>query len=178
MIQRKPWFERRFTFDLPVSAAPGLIERLRGTPIRLEHRLCGLTIPQLIAQHGGHWSLQENAGHLGDIEPLWMARAEDLAVGRAVLHEADLENRQTFAAKHNESSLPVLLARFRDARADLVKQLESADEADWERSAMHPRLKTPMRLLDHAFFVAEHDDHHLATITGLLRYTESIATRG
>jgi hypothetical protein len=171
MIPRKPWFERRFTFDLPVSAAPGLIERLRGTPIRLEHRVCGLTIPQLTTRHGDHWSIQENAGHFGDLEPLWMTRAEDLAVGRDSLHDADLENRTTHEANHNAASLAVLLGRFREARLDLVTQLESADEADWERSAMHPRLKTRMRLLDHAFFVAEHDDHHLATITGLLRYT-------
>ncbi len=170
MIPRKPWFERRFNFDLPISAAPGIIERLRGTPVRLEHRLRGLTTQQLIARPGDHWSIQENAGHLGDLEPLWMSRAEDLAVGRATLHEADLENRQTHNANHNQAALAALLARFRDAREDLVAQLEAADEADWERSAIHPRLQTPMRLLDHAFFVAEHDDHHLATITSLLRY--------
>lgn len=171
MIQRKPWFERRFTFDLPVSAAPGIIERLRGTPIRLEHRLAGLSAAQLTRRHGDHWSMQENAGHLGDLEPLWMTRAEDLAVGRDTLHAADLENRQTHEANHNAAALAMLLERFRVARLDLVTQLESADEADWERSAMHPRLQTRMRLLDHAFFVAEHDDHHLATITGLLRFT-------
>jgi hypothetical protein len=28
-----------------------------------------------------------------------------------------------------------------------------------------------MRLLDLAFFIAEHDDHHLATISELLRST-------
>jgi uncharacterized damage-inducible protein DinB len=171
MIPRKPWFERRFTFDLPISAAPGIIERLRGTPVRLEHRLRGLTTAQLTTRHGGHWSIQENAGHLGDLEALWMSRAEDLALGRATLHPADLENRQTHDANHNQADLTALLSRFRDARVDLVHQLESADEADWERSAIHPRLQTPMRLLDLGFFVAEHDDHHLATITALLRYS-------
>jgi len=35
-------------------------------------------------------------------------------------------------------------------------------------SALHPRLGTPLRLIDHALFVAEHDDHHLARIGGLL----------
>jgi hypothetical protein len=34
---------------------------------------------------------------------------------------------------------------------------------------VHPRLGTPMRLVDMMFFVAEHDDHHLATITELAR---------
>ena len=31
-------------------------------------------------------------------------------------------------------------------------------------SRLHPRLKQPMRLVDHLYFVAEHDDHHLAKI--------------
>jgi hypothetical protein len=35
-------------------------------------------------------------------------------------------------------------------------------------SSLHPRLQQPMRLIDHALFVAEHDDHHLARITELL----------
>jgi hypothetical protein len=29
-------------------------------------------------------------------------------------------------------------------------------------------LRVPMRVLDHAMFVAEHDDHHLVTISALL----------
>ncbi|MFT4669296.1 MAG: hypothetical protein ACI9M9_001964 [Flavobacteriaceae bacterium] len=32
---------------------------------------------------------------------------------------------------------------------------------------MHPRLKVLMRPVDLLFFVAEHDDHHLATIVKL-----------
>jgi hypothetical protein len=32
----------------------------------------------------------------------------------------------------------------------------------------HPRLKTPMRLIDHLYFVAEHDDHHHARIWELV----------
>jgi hypothetical protein len=62
-----------------------------------------------------------------------------------------------------------LEAGFATARRELVTQLENADEADWLRAARHPRLKVDMRLLDLAFFVAEHDDHHLATVTDILR---------
>ena len=64
MVLRQPWFERRFTFDLPVAAAPGLIERLRGTPARLADRLSGLSPAQLTTRIGERWSIQENAGHL------------------------------------------------------------------------------------------------------------------
>jgi len=37
------------------------------------------------------------------------------------------------------------------------------------QTLLHPRLRTPMRLLDHLHFVAEHDDHHLAKIRELMR---------
>ncbi len=172
MVPRQPWFERQFTFDLPVSAAPGLIERLRGTPVRIESRLSGVASTQLTLRRGDRWSIQENVGHLGDLEPLWLARVDDLAVGRPTLHLADLENRRTHEAGHNDRPLAQLLADFSLQRTALVTQLEAADAADWSRSALHPRLQTPMRLLDLAFFVAEHDDHHLATISMLLRWKD------
>ncbi len=169
MVPRQPWFQRRFTFDLPVAAAPGLLERLRGTPPRLAHRLAGLDGGRLTRRHGDHWSIQENVGHLWDLEALWSARIDDLAIGRDTLQPADLENRRTHEARHNDRPLPDLLAAFEQARLGLVSQLDAADEADWQRAAMHPRLRAPMRLLDLAFFIAEHDDHHLATISDLLR---------
>lgn len=169
MALRRPWFEREWTFDLPVSAAPGIIERLRGTPARVEYRLRGLPSARLTTRHHDHWSIQENVGHLWDIEPLWLGRIDDIAVGRLTLQEADLENRKTYNAHHNDRPLAELEAGFSTARQELVTQLENADEADWLRSARHPRLKVNMRLLDLAFFVAEHDDHHLATVTDILR---------
>jgi len=50
-----------------------------------------------------------------------------------------------------------------------VSVLESAPDSALERTARHPRLGTPMRLIDIAFFTAEHDDHHLSRITELMR---------
>lgn len=169
MVPRQPWFERRFSFDLPVSAASGLVERLRGTPPRITHRLQGLTPPVLTDRRGEQWSIQENVGHLLDLEPLWLGRIEDIAVGRLTLQDADLENRRTWDAHHNDRPLAELVDGFESARRLLVRQLDSADEADWLRSARHPRLHVSMRLLDLAYFVAEHDDHHLATISEHLR---------
>ncbi|HTS88087.1 MAG TPA: DinB family protein [Gemmatimonadales bacterium] len=169
MIARQPWFERRFSFDLPVAAAPGLIERLRGTPARLHTRLSDISPPSLIARLDNRWSMQENAGHLLDLEPLWMARVRDLRSGRSELEAADLTNRGTDEADHNARPLATILAEFAAARGHLVHACEAAEEELWLRSARHPRLGTQMRLLDLAFFVAEHDDHHLAAITELLQ---------
>jgi len=58
-----------------------------------------------------------------------------------------------------------------DASQQIGRGCEDADEAIASLSALHPRLQTPMRLIDHLFFIAEHDDHHLAKIGMLLRET-------
>ena len=39
--------------------------------------------------------------------------------------------------------------------------------AELARTALHPRLRQPMSVVDLCFFVAEHDDHHLRTIDEL-----------
>jgi hypothetical protein len=82
-----------------------------------------VTIPDVILirrPSAEHWSIQENAGHLSDLESIWMIRVNDLAVGRNTLTPGDMENRQTFNAHHNDHALEELLARFTEARAELV----------------------------------------------------------
>ncbi len=169
MAELIPWFERTFPFDLPEGMFPNVLERLRGTPVRLEERLRGLPAGLLIRKPERGWSIQENAGHLVDLEPLWAARVEDFIKGNARLQTADLTNRKTHEAGHNDDRLERILASFRSARSDLVSKLESLDASVASRTALHPRLEKPMRLLDHLFFVAEHDDHHLARMGLLIR---------
>jgi uncharacterized damage-inducible protein DinB len=170
MSVSKPfWFDRKFVFDLPIWMAPNILERLRGTPARLEELIRGLPPNTLTARHDDAWSIQENVGHLGDLEALWLARVEDFLAGRSDLTAADLQNRKTHDADHNRASIAALLSVFRVQRGRFVHRLEGMSEGDWGRTALHPRLRTPMRLLDSAFFVAEHDDHHLATIRALMR---------
>jgi uncharacterized damage-inducible protein DinB len=168
-VRRQPWFEREFPSGLPLSLFPVIIERLRGTPARLEERLADRPRDVLTRRRGETWSMQENAGHLLDLEPLWLARTEDLLAGRGELAPADLTNRRTHEANHNAAALADLLAHFRRARAALVARLEGASARDLAHTARHPRLGVPMTLVDHAYFVAEHDDYHLARISELLR---------
>jgi uncharacterized damage-inducible protein DinB len=163
------WFERRFAFDLPNSLFPNIVERVRGTPARAEERVRGVPAAILTRRLGGTWSIQENVGHLLDLESLWITRAQQLAAGEAVLAAADLENRKTHQADHNAFPLASLLEAFRRERRRFADRLDGADAALLERTALHPRLQMPMRLIDLAFFVAEHDDHHLARISELLK---------
>ncbi|MBD0370738.1 MAG: DinB family protein [Pyrinomonadaceae bacterium] len=170
MIERQAWFERRFSFDyLPTSMYANVVERLRGTPARLEDRLLNLPQAILTRRDGDKWSIQEHAGHLLDLEDLEMKRLEDYAAGRETLTPADLQNRKTFEANHNSKEIAELLSEFRRERMKFVERLEALDAEFIERSALHPRLKIPMRVIDFAFFKAEHDDHHMARISELIK---------
>lgn len=174
MIEGVKWFEREFDFGLPLWMYPNVLERLRGTPARLAERLGALPHEALTRRDGDAWSMQEHAGHLLDLGALDIARLDDYAAGADVLRPADLQNRKTFAANHNANRIENILTEFRAERAEFVRRLDAFDGAFVRRTARHPRLNQPMRVLDFAFFVAEHDDHHLARITGLLH---TFATR-
>jgi uncharacterized damage-inducible protein DinB len=164
---RERWFERSFDFTLPVTRFPSLVERLRGAPARLEERAGELPAGALVRLQEGRWSAQENIGHLADVEPLWLHRAQQIFSGELELVAADLVNRRTHEANHNARPLADILSEFRVRRGQLVRLLRTADASILERTAFHPRLRVPMRLVDLALFVADHDDHHLAAITEL-----------
>ena len=162
------WFERKFQFSLPVELFPNLCARLWGTPARLEEALRGRSPEILTRKVHEKWSAQEHAGHLVDLEPLWLARVADYVSGAAELTAADLKNTKTNEANHNERSVEQVLAEFRAARDRLLRRVQELDSPLHGRAMMHPRLKVPMRLVDHLYFVAEHDDHHLAHIRKLV----------
>lgn len=168
MSQVPAWFERKFEFTFPVEQYPNLCIRLRGTPARLEEIVRGVAPDVLVAKPGDQWSAQEHAGHLLDLEPLWMARADDFLAGGDALTVADLTNRKTHEANHNARNLIGILTAFRTVRLQLADRAERFPPDFFARSMLHPRLKQPMRLVDHLYFVAEHDDHHLAKIWELI----------
>lgn len=172
-MRRTKWVEREFDFSLPVGVFSCVVERLRGTPARLEELVRSLPPRDLTARRGDAWSIQEHVGHLIDLDELHEGRLEDYARRLATLRPADMTNRKTYEANHNAAALEVLLARFRAARANFVRRLEALSEDEVAASALHPRLQKQMRVIDMALFVAEHDDHHLATITELRRNTDS-----
>jgi uncharacterized damage-inducible protein DinB len=165
-----PWIDRTFCFDFPVPKWPDLLERVRGTPARVEERVRDLPRDILTRRpDGGGWSIQQNIGHLNDLGYLPMRRIEQILAGEKTLIAADMSNTRTNAADHNTFGMPKLLNEFRLERMRLVERFESLSDADWGRSAMHPRLKQPMRIVDIAYFDAEHDDYHLGRIGELIR---------
>jgi uncharacterized damage-inducible protein DinB len=112
--------------------------------------------------------IQEHVGHLLDLGPLDIGRLDDFAAGRKTLRAADPQNRRTYEANHNANHMRSVLDAFRAERSEFVRRLEGFDEALILRSALYPRLQMERRVVDFAFFIAEHDNHHMAQITGLI----------
>ena len=166
-MQQTKWITRKFTFDHQENIFPSIIERLEGTPIRLQHKI--KMIPEEIQSKrlDGTWSIKENIGHLIDLEELWQGRLEDILEGKEYMRVWDVTNQQTFDAQHNEKSIEELTAKFEEVRTHTILSLQALEEADIFKQALHPRLEIPMRMMDLFLFVAEHDYHHLARITYL-----------
>jgi len=133
--------------------------------VRLDELVHSFPQSILIARINVSWSIQEHVGHLFDLEELHFGRLEDYDANAPTLRPADVKNQKTMDAKHNAKPIGQLLAMFRAGRAEFVQRLESMDDAQVARSSIHPRLKKPMQVIDMAFFVAEHDDHHMASMT-------------
>lgn len=169
MIQQTKWFDRTFDFSYPIGVFPCLLERLRGTPGRIEELMRLYPHSMLTTRVDGRWSMQEHVGHLVDLDELHQGRVSDYLAGAKVLRPADVKNERTKNANHNASSIDTILRNFRSARHRFVYTLENLDESRIELVAEHPRLQRPMRLIDMAYFVAEHDDHHLACVTDIYR---------
>ena len=173
MSNRVKWTDRKFNFDFPAQIYPEMIERIRGTPARLEDRLKSISAEVLTRRDGDRWSIQENVGHLLDLESLVQQRLDEYLASSPQLHAADMSNRKTYAANHNDVPLSSILSAFRDKRTHIIARLEELDGEVFARTSFHPRLKVQMRLVDMLFFQAEHDDFHLARISELIKLFES-----
>lgn len=178
MVERTEWIKRQFSFEMPLGMYGNVVERVRGAPARLEDLTRGLPREILTRRDSDKWSIQEHAGHLLDLEDLGMKRLDDFEAGRDPLIAADMANRKTYEANHNANTIENILADFRKERMDFVRRLDSYDEDLVRRTALHPRLQMKIRVIDLVFFIAEHDDHHLARISELKRlFAESERTK-
>ncbi len=164
------WFDRKFELGLAPESAPALLVRLGATAERLAQATRAQPRELLVRRPApDKWSIQEHVGHLLDLETLWDKRLDDYDAGAELLHVADLTNRKTHEAGHNERPLANILADFAAARNAFVQRLAAMSPAELSRTGLHPRLLQPMSVVDLCFFVAEHDDHHLRAIEELKR---------
>ena len=168
MISITPWIERSFQFDFPIGLFPVIFSRLEGTVFRLRHLTANADEDYCSTNQNG-WSVKQHIGHLIDLEDLWWKRLKDFEQNKPVLTAADMSNTKTAEANHNKKSLHEIMNDFTNERKKIIELIYSFDEAMLCKTSLHPRLNKAMRLIDSLYFVAEHDDHHLAVISKLLR---------
>src|SRR4030095_13551114 len=95
MVDRTEWIKRQFSFELPLGMYGNVVERVRGTPARLEDLTRSVSREILMRRDGDKWSIQEQAGHLLDLEPLGMIRLDDFEAGGEALAAAGLVDVKT-----------------------------------------------------------------------------------
>jgi hypothetical protein len=175
MLPLVPWVKRRWSFDLPPGAFPAVLERLYGTPVRAAALVTGRPDAILGTRPSGGWSVKEHLGHLSDLSELDRRRLDEFLSGATVLSAADPANERTEDAHHREAPIADLLKTLEENRQRLTLRLEMLTQAEVSASARHPRLGVPLRLIDWAQLVADHDDHHLAAARiGLRSFTRQL----
>lgn len=169
IMQRIEWTDRKFNFESSVGILPGILERLRGTSSRMKEISTVLTNEEAVQKPGNKWSIKEHIGHLTDLESLHQDRIDDFIQRKGILRAADMTNVKTHCANHNREDIRVLIKRFTENRAKFVSRLEELDDETQHFKSLHPRLQVFMLPVDHAYFVAEHDDHHLVSIRDICK---------
>jgi len=132
----------------------------------------GISDDEASQGYNDKWSIKEHIGHLYDLEALHEGRLDDFRTRKEILRAADMSNALTNESHHNDRSTDALLQMFTKSRHDFITKLESLDDETQRRTALHPRLNVMMRPVDVAYFTAEHDDHHLASIREMVRAEE------
>lgn len=169
IMERQKWIDHIFNLGLDPGWATNVISRLQDTSIRLQHYCKSLSNQELIYKPNGAWSIKEHLGHLIDLEPLHQKRLKEFVDKKECLTMADMSNTATEKADHNSESLDNLLSDFNGSRNDLITEYHNLSKESLLHDSIHPRLKVRMKPVDLLFFVAEHDDHHLAGIQEIIR---------
>jgi hypothetical protein len=166
-MKQSKWFEREFDWSFGAEKYAAIYQQLAGAPQRLQQVVTGVREDLLVSKPDGKWSIKEQVGHLFVMEPLWRVRFQDIMDQQPTLTVADLNNTATTEGGFNSVPLAHLLARFVAERQETMQLLDRINALDLEKRSLHPRLKQPMRVIDLAYFVAEHDDHHIAIVKEL-----------
>lgn len=167
-MERRKWFDKKFQFDLTPDKYSSLLKKLMKTPQTISRLVSSIDETVLIKKIDNGWSIKENIGHLIDLEELHDGRIDDFIAGKEILRPADLNNRKTDEADHNNKKIGDLLSQLQMVREKFVKRMKHLDEKTLSRSSIHPRLNQQMRPIDMAQFVLEHDEHHIETIKELI----------
>lgn len=166
-MKKLAWFERQFTFGLPMGMLPFYLERLSGTPFRITGKVTDVPEDILSEKVNGKWSIKQNIGHLAEVDEIALQRIDQILQGVPVMLPAVFEPKD-----YNPWAIREVLQYFEETRRNNLAKYKSLQDEDLVKSSLHPRLQIQMTPVDLAFFDAEHDDHHLVMIHEILEKTK------
>ena len=168
MSELVPWFERNLEFGKPKEMLPFYLERLEGTIARIEAKVKDVENAILSEKPQGKWSVKQQIGHLAEVDEVANKRLDEMVAGISPMSPAVFEPQD-----YNPWPVERVVSFFKETRLKNLQKYHSIAENDLLKSSIHPRLNVPMTPVDLAWFDAEHDDHHLAKISEILRNLRS-----
>jgi hypothetical protein len=163
-MKKMEWFQRNFTFGLPVGMLPFYLERLSGTASRMKEKVAGIDDQMLSFKLDGKWSVKENLAHLAEVDEIALKRINEMINGISPMSPAVIQPSRDYNAQHIDE----IINYFRRNRKLNLEKYGQLNEDDLSKASLHPRLKVMMTPIDLAYFDAEHDDHHLVRVNEIL----------
>lgn len=164
-----PWSQRELAFGRPAEELPVLLERLWGTPNRLVGLLREVPPERMQLRVHGKWSVLEHIGHLLVMQERMRVRVEDWSLYRDRLTAIDLSDQGPYVEATRHRDLGDVIEEFRLARNAFVRGVEQLPAKALHHFALHPCMGRSLRPMDMCLFLAEHDDHHLATVRRIVQ---------
>lgn len=170
------WFDRTFEFNLKADQLFELIVRLEKTHSQIKNIIRQATEHELNFQPEAKWSIKEHIGHLWLLEPLWQTRCMEINDGKENMSSADLNNTATNHALFNQYPVEQIINQFEKERQKTITILKSINKNHYNHSLIHPRLNQPIRIVDLAYFISEHDKHHVNAVLRNIEIARSLAS--
>ena len=163
-----PWSERRLDYGRDGLELPILLERSRGTPARVLELFRGRSVEQLTMHQQDHWCPLEHVAHLLELQDLFERRLDDLCALQPEVGAFDLTGQEARLRAQCSRSPGDVLEEFRLTRMAFLDRVQELNASVHRHVARHPCEGRPYRTVDMLHWIAEHDDHHLASIRSLL----------
>jgi len=168
MMRPVPWTRRQLDYGRGVDELPVLIERVRGTTDRLRGLLQHRAPGSLGLRVSGRWSVLDHLGHLLALQDRFEERIADFEAMRPRLSPIDLQHQEVELDGHRLRRPGDMLEEFELKRKAFLRRVMALPAHCLEHASAHPCNGQPMRPMDMLLWIAEHDDHHLATMRALL----------
>jgi hypothetical protein len=163
-----PWAERQLSFGKGLEELPVMLERVKGTTARLRNLTSHVPRERLLLRPYGQWSVVDHIGHLIYLQDRSEEHVDDFVSRRNELCQIDLSDQASILDLHRRQELGDLIEEFRLKRDYFVRRIQDMDPGALRHQALNRCRGVRMTIVDTILYVAEHDDHHLASMRNIL----------